>query len=201
MISLNSRKKTLTLLIGCTLISLISLCSLGFAAGGESGSHGNEAILDLLYRILNFSLLIIILFVVIRKTQVKKYFSDRKEGIKKKLDDLKSEKSAAESRFKELEKKLEEFEVKKNDIIAQFKAEGEAEKEKIITEAKEKAKQILAQADMTIEREIQIAKDRVRQEMVDAAALKAQKIIIKEIKDSDQERMVDQVIERMTKLH
>ena len=202
MISLSGRKKTFILITGCALISLITLCSLGFASGGgESGNHGSGEMLDLLYRVINFALLVIILFVVIRKTAIRNFFSDRREDIRKKLDDLKSEKSAAESRFKELEKKLEEFEVKKNEIIAQLKAEGEAEKEKIIAEAKEKAKQILAQADVTIEREIQIAKDRLRQGVVDVAIQKAQKIIVKDIKDSDQERLVNQLIERMEKLH
>lgn len=202
MISLSGRKKTFILITGGALISLITLCSLGFASGGgENGNHGSGEMLDLLYRGINFALLVIILFVVIRKTAVRNFFSDRREDIRRKLDDLKSEKSAAESRFKELKKKLEEFEVKKNEIIAQFKAEGEAEKETIIAEAKEKAKQILAQTDVTIEREIQIARDRLRQGVVDVAIQKAQKIIVKEIKDSDQERLVNQLIERMEKLH
>jgi len=102
---------------------------------------------------------------------------------------------------KKMRKNNKNYEIKKNEIFAQFKAEGEAEKEKIIAEAKEKAKQILAQADVTIEREIQIARDRLRQEVVDVAIQKAQKIIVKEIKDSDQERLVNQLIERMEKLH
>ena len=75
------------------------------------------------------------------------------------------------------------------------------EKEKIVAEAKKRAAQILAQADVTIEREIQAARDRLRQEVVDVAARKAQEIIVKDIKSSDQDHLVDEFIERVEKLH
>ncbi|MBW1798666.1 MAG: ATP synthase F0 subunit B, partial [Deltaproteobacteria bacterium] len=107
----------------------------------------------------------------------------------KKFDDLNAEKDTAEGRFQELEKKLKEFEVQKQEIIEQFKADGAAEKEKIIAEAKEGANQILIQADLTIEREIQAARDRLRQEVVEVAARNAQEIIEREIKDGDQDHL------------
>ncbi len=202
MISLNRRKIIFALIAGGALISLIAFCGLGFASGG-GGSENDDSgkMLDLLYRGINFALLVIILFVVIRKTAIKNFLSDRREVIRRRLADLNNEKVAAESRLRELEKKLEEFEVKRKEVITQFKAEGEAEKEKIIAEAKERAKQILAQADVTIEREIQTAKDRLRQEVVEVAAQKAQEIIVKEFKDSDQDRLVSEFIERVEKLH
>ncbi|MBW1798543.1 MAG: ATP synthase F0 subunit B, partial [Deltaproteobacteria bacterium] len=146
--------------------------------------------LDLLYRFINFTLLVIILVVVVKKAKIGGFFSSRIEEIKKKFDDLNAEKDTSEGRFQELEKKLKEFEVKKQEIIEQFKVDGEAEKEKIIAEARERANQILIQADLTIEREIQAARDRLRQEVVEVAARNAQEIIEREIKDGDQDHLV-----------
>jgi len=200
---LKGGKRRSALMVGCALLSLILLCGLAFASGGgeHGGAHDNGKLLDLLARCINFALLVVILVVVIKKTGITGFFGARIQGIRKQFDDLKAEKDAVESRYQELEKKLKEFEVKKIEIIDQFRAEGAAEKERIIAQAKERVTQILAQADLTIEREIQAARDRLRQEVVDVAARKAREIIEEEIRDSDQDHLVNEFIERVEKLH
>lgn len=203
MILFKGKKGKFVLIAGLTLISIFILCGLGFASegGGHGGSDESQRLWDLGARFLNFALLVIILFVVIRKSGVKDFFSARREEISKKFEDLKEERDAAEGRYRELEAELKAFETKKKEILQQFEAEGIAEKERIIAEAEERAKQILEQAGLTIQREIQAAKDRLTAEMVGAAAQRAQRIIEKEIKDSDQDRLVNEFIERVEKLH
>jgi len=203
MILFKGKKGKFVLIAGLTLISIFILCGLGFASegGGHGGTDESQRLWDLGARFLNFALLVIILFVVIRKTGVKDFFSARREEISKKFEDLKEERDAAEGRYRELEAELKAFETKKKEILQQFEAEGIAEKERIIAEAEERAKQILEQAGLTIQREIQAAKDRLTAEMVEAAAQRAQVIIEKEIKDSDQDRLVNEFIERVEKLH
>ncbi|MDQ1333243.1 MAG: F-type H+-transporting ATPase subunit b [Thermodesulfobacteriota bacterium] len=185
----------------CTLMTSLAFCGLALASGGEGGGHGGGNVTDLLYRILNFVLLVIILAVVIRKTTIKDFFANRKEEIRQKLESLKRDKEAAEGLCGELEKKLREFEVQKKAIIDQFRADGAAEKEKIIKEARERAAQILAQAEMTIERQVQGAKDRLRQDVAEIAAAKANDIIAQQITDSDQDHLVSEFIERVERLH
>jgi F-type H+-transporting ATPase subunit b len=186
---------------GAFVLLLISWAG-GFAAeGGHGGGHGDGMLLDLLYRGINFALMVIIIFIVVRKTAVKDFFSGRREEIQKKLEGLKREKEAAEGRYQALEKKLKEFESQRTEILEQFKADGMVEKAKIIAEAEERAKQILAQADLAIQREIQAAGARLKQEVVDAAAQKAQEIIAREIKDSDQEHLINEFIQKVEKLH
>ncbi|MBW1869029.1 MAG: ATP synthase F0 subunit B [Deltaproteobacteria bacterium] len=194
-----ARGKSL-LIASCTLIISVAFCGLAFASGGGDGGSGGS-VANLLYRILNFVLMIIILVVVIRKTPVKEFFSNRKEEIRKKLEDLKRDKETAESRCNELEKKFKEFELQKKEIIQQFKAEGTLEKERIIAEAGERATQILAQADLTIEREIEAAKNRLTQDVVEMAATRAEEIIAGQIQDSDQDHFVNEFIESVEKLH
>ncbi|HBF42640.1 MAG TPA: hypothetical protein DDW42_03240 [Desulfobacteraceae bacterium] len=198
MIVLNDLKRRYLALFLCTVIFLFMLCGLGLAS--EGGEHGGK-LLDLLYRAINFALLVIILYVVIKKTTIKEFFSNRRKEIKKMLDDLIRAKDKTESSYKELEKKLKEFEIKKAEIIEQFKAEGIAEKEKIVSDAKKRATHILGQADLTIEREVQAARDRLRQEMVDISSQKAQEIITKQIKGSDQDHLVNEFIDMVERLH
>jgi F-type H+-transporting ATPase subunit b len=203
MILFKGKKGKCVLIAGLTLISIFILCGLGVASegGGHGGADESQRLWDLGARFLNFALLVIILFVVIRKTGVKDFFSARREEISRKFEDLKKERDAAEGRYRELEEELKAFETKKKEIIQQFEAEGIAEKERIIAEAEERAKQILEQAGFTIQREVQAAKDRLTAQMVDAATQRAQGIIEKEIKDSDQDRLVNEFIERVEKLH
>lgn len=186
-----------------TLIFLVLFCGFAAASGGgeAGGAEDGGRLLDLFYRGINFTLLVVILFVVIRKTPIKDFFSSRKEEIKKGLDDLKREKMETEARFRALDIELKAFEAKKKQIIDQFIAEGTAEKQKIIAYASDRAAQILAQADLTIAREIQAARDRLMQEVADVSADKAREIIAKEIIAGDQDHLVDEFIKKVEKLH
>ena len=111
------------------------------------------------------------------------------------------EKEEAESRCQDVEKQLKDFEEKRRAIIDQFRKEGLAEKEKIIAEAKERVTQIIEQSELTIQQEIQAARDRLKHEVVDLAAQKAREIIEKEIDEKDQDNLVNEFIERVGKIH
>lgn len=173
------------------------------AFASEGGGHGESGagLTDLLYRFINFALLVIILVFVVRKTSIKDFFSARRAEIAQKFETLKNEKSEAESRYQALDKKLREFEDQRKTIIAQYRAEGEAEKQKIIADARDRAGQIVAQAELSIQRELQGVKDRLKAEIMIAAAQKAEEIISHEFKDKDQDRLVSEFIERVEKLH
>lgn len=196
-------KRRYALVLG---INALSIClfygwSLASGGGGHGEAQGNGQILDLIYRAINFGLLVVILVVVLKKVRIGRFFSARRDEIKRKMDDLAREKEAAESRYRGLEESLREFEAKKAEIIQQLRSEGLAEKEKIIAEAEERARQILDKADLTIEREILAAKDRLREEVMNLAAQKAREIITNEIRDSDQDQLVNDFIKRVEKLH
>lgn len=188
---------------GAALAMVLALFGLGLGAesGGHGGGQDSGRLLDLLYRFINFALLVIILFVVVRKSALKDMFAARKEEIRKKLDDLTRARSEAERRYQEIEKKLRAFEERKKEIIEQYRKEGLAEKEKITQEAHERAKLLLRQAEVAIEREIHEARDRLKLEVVNAAAEKARDMIAKEMKDSDQDRLVQEFIKKVEKLH
>ena len=217
-----------TFLIIC--FSIFFLFSYGLAVGGEgshegrhesvqenghgssSGQEGNshEAghggdrsgdLRDLFYRFINFALLFIILFVAIKKGGLKESLKSRIDEIGQKLDDLKKEKEDSETQYHEIEKKLRGFEEERKKIVEQFISEGLAQKGKIVSEARERAKHIVEQAELTIQQEILTAKDRLRQEVLDLATNKASEIITEQITDKDQDQLVNEFIERVDKIH
>ena len=200
MIRFTSKKGQIFLIVGMALLFAIILSGFAFASGGGSG-ESHDQMLNLFYRILNFTLLVVILVVVIKKTSMLRFFGERRDEIKKKLEALTKERQVAESRSRELETKLAEFEIQKREILEQFRAEGAKEKARIIAEARERAAQLISQADRTIEREIQGASERLKKEVVEMAAQRAEEVIAREMKDSDQDHLVNEFILSVEKLH
>jgi len=197
--SYSKNGKRLLFSLGCFASASVLLSSFAFAAGGGADRSGD--LLDLLYRFINFALLVIILFFVLRKVPIKEYFSTRIEGIKKELQDLKKQREAAQRKAQELESKLKAFEGERKEILAQYRADGLAEKERILAEARDRAKQILEQAEMSIQYEMQSAKEKLKQDVVALAAQRAEEIIAREMTDKDQDRLVDEFIEKLGKTH
>jgi F-type H+-transporting ATPase subunit b len=197
--SYSKNGKRLLFSLGCFASASVWLSSFAFAAGAGADRSGD--LLDLLYRFINFALLVIILFFVLRKVPIKEYFSSRIEGIKKELEDLKKQREAAQRKAQELESKLKAFEGGRKEILAQYRADGLAEKERILAEARDRAKQILEQAEMSIQYEMQSAKEKLKQDVVALAAQRAEEIIAREMTDKDQDRLVDEFIEKLGKTH
>lgn len=197
--SYSKNGKRLLFSLVCFASASVFLSSFALAAGGGADRSGD--LLDLLYRFINFALLVIILFIVLRKVPLKEFFSSRIEGIKKELEDLKKQREAAQRKAQELESKLKAFEGERKEILAQYRADGLSEKERILAEARDRAKQILEQAEMSIQYEMQSAKEKLKQDMVALAAQRAEEIIAREMTDKDQGRLVDEFIENLGKTH
>lgn len=208
-------RKWLDLLISGLLISFL-MTGLSFASsGGETahegaaaveshgaGQHDDEgALMDLLARFINFALLVIILAVVLKKSNAFGFFSDRVEDIKKQMDRLRQDKDEAEAKYREVAAKLKDFEAEKQEILESARKDGESEKEKILQEAQHRVAQMMEQVEITIQQELKDAKTRLKQEVADLATEKAQEIISRELNEDDQDRLVNEFIERVGKAH
>jgi F-type H+-transporting ATPase subunit b len=192
-------RKGLWLAVGCVSVGSVLLSTAALAAGG--GADRSADLWDLLYRWINFTLLVIILVVVLKKVPIKEYFASRIEGIKKELEDLKKQREASEGKARDLESKLKAFEGERKQILDQCRADGLAEKERILAEARNRAKQMLEQAEVSIQYEMQTAKEKLKEEVVTLAAQRAEEIIAREMTDKDQDRLVNEFIEELGKTH
>ncbi len=167
---------------------------------GHEASHSSDRrgdYLDLLYRFINSGVLIVILIIVYRKARISYYFSARSEEIAKRMADLKRDKDEVEKRYKEVEERLKQIEGESSNIIEQYRKEGIAEKERIISGAKERVSQILEQAEKTIQREVESATVELRQEILERASQRAQEILAREIGEKEQDIMVIEFMEKM----
>jgi F-type H+-transporting ATPase subunit b len=168
-------------------------------SGKEGAQEGDRSadLLDLLYRFIAFTVLVIILVYGIRKAKVMDYLSLRSDEIRKKLEDLKKAKETAESKCKDMEQRLAEFESKKNEILEQYRKEGLAEKDRILNEAKERVQQILDQSELEIDQEFRSVRNRLKQEIVDLSVQQAKEIIKKSMNEKDHDNLINEFVERV----
>jgi len=186
------------------VISLLVVISVLFAFGSvwasSEGGHGGEGGLnktkDLIFRLMNFGLLVGVLIFLLRKPMAQG-LEARRQGIKDQLGDLERQKQEAESQLAEYKQKLDRLDQEVEKIVAEYVRQGEAAKAKILEEAKASAEKLREQAKKNIEQEFASAKQQLKAEMAEQAVAMAEELIRKSIRDEDQERIIDEYLERV----
>ena len=171
----------------------------GGAAGHEAAAHGGETperIWELIYRSINFIIFFGVLFFLLRKP-LKQVLADRKDSIQKELQDLEAKKEEANREFQALEKRISNIKEEREAILAEYKAEAEKEKQKIIANAQKTASRIIDQSQLTIQQEMQKANQALRQEMSDMAVRMAEDLLKKNITDNDQKLLIGEYLAKV----
>ncbi|MBI5681766.1 MAG: ATP synthase F0 subunit B [Deltaproteobacteria bacterium] len=180
---------------------LLASCILHLAtstvfAAAEGGHEGGS---DMLWRVINFSVLAGLLYFLLAK-RVKTFLTERRESIKKALVEAKTAREEAEKKYREYEAKVALLDKKVSEITGELRAEGIADRDRIIEEAQKAAEKIKEQTRVAIEQEIKKAKEGIRGEVVNLAIIMSEEILRKEIKPDDQARLIKEYMERM-RLH
>ena len=148
------------------------------------------------YRVMNFAVLAIGLFILLRKP-VAQALNSRIEGIKDQLEELESKKAAAEAELAKYEDKLSKLESEAETIIEDYKRQGEEAKSRILKEAESAADKLEEQAKRNIEHEFEQAKNNLKAEVLENAMEKAEEMIKSRILPDDQERLVDEYLDKV----
>lgn len=167
------------------------------AAGG--GGHGDSSAQwwDLLWRVLNFAVLVGALVFLLRKP-VKAALSGRSDAIKDELEDLERKKAEAEQALSDAEARLKDIEAQQAEIIDGFVRAGETEKERIVQAAEKSAERIKALADMTISQEIKRAREELLDEIAEKSAAMAEDLLKSSITKDDQKRLVGEYLDKVS---
>ncbi|MDA8403530.1 MAG: ATP synthase F0 subunit B [Desulfobacteraceae bacterium] len=193
---------------------------LSFAASGGEGGHGAEghasaevkggggggeghggaeakgwAATDT-YRVMNFAVLAAALIFLLKKPLVKA-LSGRIDGIRAQLDDLEARKSDAEKTLAEYNARISKLSKEAEDIMAEYVRQGNESKARILKEAELSARKLEEQARRNIENEFAVAKQRLQQEVFETAMIRAEEIIRKNITADDQNRLVDEYLDKV----
>jgi F-type H+-transporting ATPase subunit b len=148
------------------------------------------------YRVMNFAVLAIALFFLLRKP-VAKALNARIEGIKEQLSELEAKKQKALEELADYNAKLASLESESEKIIAQYEKQGIEAKARILKEAEAAAEKLEEQAKRNIEHEFKQAQQSLQKEILEKALVKAEDLLKARITDQDQERLVDEYLEKV----
>ena len=191
------RSKRLIVLQLAAVVLLVALASLAVASTGEGhvavGKHWSN--LDW-QRVMNFTVLVVALFFVARKP-VADALNNRITSIKKELEDLEAKKAQAQKVLAEYEKKIATLDDEVKQVLNQYEEQGEAAKKRILETAAASADKLQEQAKRNIENAFMAAKQKLQAEMMTQALEKAEELVKKSISSEDQDRLIDEYLEKV----
>lgn len=192
------RAKSILAIVGILVVVTLSVSGSAWAAGGGDG-HDAEAKgwqkTDW-YRVMNFAVLAIGLFLLLRKP-VAQALSNRIKGIAEELKDLEGRKATVEKQLADYNDKLALLDKEAEKIIADYIQQGEEAKVRILKEAQSAAEKLKDQAHKNIEHEFKRARSELQEEIVEKALAKAEQVIKDQISDQDQDRLVNEYLDKV----
>ncbi len=179
------------------IVALFLFCAGGLATASSGGEHESKGWVKTdTYRVMNFSVLAIALFLLLRKP-VADGLASRIKGIKNELNELEARKKAAEKELAQYKDNLGKLDQKTEKLIAEYVKQGNEAKERILKEAESAAVKLEEQALINIENEFKKAKLTLKGEIFEKALLKAEEMINSKITAEDQDRLVDEYLKKV----
>lgn len=175
---------------------LLFFCVGGIAYAAGGGGEPKGWVATDTYRVMNFAVLAIALFFILKKP-VSQALNSRIDGIKEQLEELEAKKSAAEKELAEYNKKLSDLEQEAEKIVTEYARQGSEAKVRILKEAESAAEKLENQAKRAIEHEFEQAKLQLHEEIMEKALAKAENILKSQITGDDQDRLVDEYLEKV----
>ncbi len=145
---------------------------------------------NFIWAAVNFILLFILLKIFLFKP-VGKIMDERTRTIQDDLDAAKKSKEEAEALKKEYEDSISEAKEKAQEIIMKAHEDAESEKTAILKKSQEEADQMISDANKTIENERKRVLAQAQTQIADLAIEAASKIIGENLDDEKNRRLVD----------
>ena len=141
---------------------------------------------------------LILLFVIVKKflyKPVKKMLAARKNAINQDYDTARQAKEDAMKDKKEYEDRLLSAEKEADSVIKSAVSVAKAREKEIVADAHEKADGIVRQAKEEAALELKKAEDSVKREIAEVSSALTEKLLEREVNDSDHQRFIDSFIE------
>lgn len=175
------------------LFALALLLAVAGPAFAESeGGHGGS----LFWQVANVLLLLAVLIYFARKP-VLGYLASRRDTIEKNLESSAQLLAESERKLAEWNRKAAGLDQEAETIRASTLRAAEAERDRILADARVTAERIRQAANAVAERELRTAQESLRREAADLAIELAAKILREQVNDGDRNRLVDEFIGRI----
>ena len=194
------RNKGMTVSLFVLIFTVLLVFNVGTvfasAEGGNDQAASKGWVKTDWFRVMNFSVLAIALFFILKKP-LSQALNARIKGIKYELETLEAKKNEAEAQLAGYNEKLSRLEGEAERLIEEYVKQGEEARVRIIKEAESTAVKLEEQAKRHIEQEFKQAKSQLQEEILQVALVKAEEIIKTKISSEDQDRLVDDYLEKV----
>ena len=146
--------------------------------------------------LVNFGALIVLLAWVIRK-KGNPALAERRKQVEAELEEAQRLRAEAEKRHMETATRLEKLDQEMVQIRADMIKAGEAERDRIVSQAEEKAARMRKDAGFLIEQQVKQLREDLTREAANAAVLAAQNLLQDSTTDSDQDRLAEAYLARL----
>jgi F-type H+-transporting ATPase subunit b len=181
------------------ILSVVLSAAVAYASGGGEGEEGGNW-LNFAWRALNFLVLVGFLYWLLAN-KIKEFFVTRRADIKTALEDAEAAKAEAQRKYNEYITKLDKAAGEIKNITEMIKAQGLAEKEKIIEDAKKAAEKMKEDTKARMEQEFKKASNELRGEAVQLSVQIAEEILKRNVTQEDHNKMVEDYLEKVVIKH
>lgn len=188
-------KTTKNISIVLTTAAVLLVAAPAFAAGGGGGFPTVTWAIS----IVNMLIFLGIIY-YFGWGQIQDHFKSRREGLVENLDAAKRLREEAEAKLSEYKSRLDALEDERQELLDQYHAQGEAEKERIVEEAKAQVEKMRKDAELLIQAETRRAIARLEAQAVDLAIGMASDKLKDAIDDNVDGQLVDRYVGDVRKL-
>ena len=178
------------------MLALLVAVNSVYASGGSEGGYSKSQWFEFAWKTLDFILLAGFLYWMLAD-KIKEFFVGRRKEIKDSMENAAKEKIEAENKFREYSEKIDKASQEIDGIMEMIKAQGSAEKQKIIDDAGKVAQKMKEDAQARIEQEFNKASSQLRSEAVSLSVAMAEEILKKNITAQDHEVMVTEYMDKV----
>ena len=123
------------------------------------------------------------------KNIIKAGLQARADGISKEINEAKRLYTEAETLLNEYQSLVDESAAARENLLKQYREQGEAEKEKLIAEGKASAERIVADAKRAAENELASMQRKIESELVERSLKRAEELIVAKVSRADHNRL------------
>ena len=179
------------------LIFGAALLSAEWVLAADAGAHAKAfSFTEELFKLVNTLIVVGILYKV-AFNPIKNFLKDRREGIRKALDEARAAREEAEKQLAEQRSKVADLEAELMRVRDQGKKERAAMQERLEKEQENQAQRLLEQTRTTIELEATKARAELQNQAASLALILAEEMLKKELGEADQERFVENYIAKI----
>jgi len=146
--------------------------------------------------LVNFGALVLLFAWVIRK-KGNPALAERRKQVEAELEEAQRLRAEAEKRHMEAATRLEKLDQEMVAIRAEMVKAGEAERDRIVAQAEEKAARMRKDTNFLIEQQIKQLREDLTREAASAAVMAAQELLQQSTTDSDQDRLAEAYLDRL----